>query len=94
MPGADGTVQQVPLGQVATIRPAIGPARIDHLDRERVITVQANTEDRPLQRGDQRHQRAAGRRSTLPPGYALTQGGETEDQAEVFGRILAALGSR
>ena len=48
VPGPDGTVQQVPLGQLATIRPGVGPARIDHLDRERVITVQANTENRPL----------------------------------------------
>ena len=38
----------MPLGQVATIKPALGPAQIDHLDRERVITVQANTEGRPL----------------------------------------------
>ena len=46
--GADGAVQQVPLGQVAKINTGLGPARIDHLDRERVITVQANTQGRPL----------------------------------------------
>ena len=28
----------------------------------------------------------------LPPGYTITQGGETESQAEVFGRIFVALG--
>ena len=28
----------------------------------------------------------------LPPGYAVTQGGQTKDQEEVFGRILTALG--
>ena len=38
----------IPLGQVARVTPSIGPARIDHLDRERVITVEANTEGRPL----------------------------------------------
>src|SRR5688572_9529773 len=38
----------IPLGQVARVVPSIGPARIDHLDRDRVITVQANTEGRPV----------------------------------------------
>jgi HAE1 family hydrophobic/amphiphilic exporter-1 len=28
----------------------------------------------------------------LPPGYALTQGGETQDQREVFTQVLLALG--
>jgi HAE1 family hydrophobic/amphiphilic exporter-1 len=80
----------VPLGQVATISSSIGPARIDHLERERVISVQANTEGRPLSEviGDIESRLAAIR---LPPGYRLTQGGETEDQQEVFGRILVAL---
>ena len=40
--------KSIPLGQVARITPSIGPARIDHLDRDRVITVEANTENRPL----------------------------------------------
>ncbi len=77
--------------QVATIARSLGPARIDHLDRDRVITVQANTAGRPLSRGDGRHPGAL-RSVPLPPGYEITQGGETEDQQEVFGRIFAALG--
>ena len=40
----DNGPSSIPLGQVARITPSIGPARIDHLDRERVITVEANTE--------------------------------------------------
>ena len=89
VPGPNG-VQQVPLGQLATIRTGLGPARIDHLDRERVITVQANTENRPLSEviKDINEQLAA---ITLPQGVTIRQGGETEDQAEVFGRIIAAL---
>ena len=88
--GPDARVQQVPLGQLAVIRTGLGPARIDHLDRERVITVQANTENRPLNEviKDIDEQLVG---LTLPPGVTIRKGGETEDQQEVFGRILAAL---
>jgi hydrophobic/amphiphilic exporter-1 (mainly G- bacteria), HAE1 family len=90
--GADGQPATIPLGQVARVRPSVGPARIDHLDRDRVISVQANTENRPLTDviGDitSRLQQEV----PLPAGYTLRQGGETEDQQEVFGRILFALG--
>jgi len=80
----------VPLRQIAEIRPSIGPSRIDHLDRERVITVQANTEGRSLSAvvGDIE---TALRKLDLPEGYAITQGGQTRDQIEVFTRILVAL---
>jgi HAE1 family hydrophobic/amphiphilic exporter-1 len=89
--GPDGRPATLPLGQVATISRTLGPARIDHLDRERVISVQANTEGRPLSEvvGDidtRLHE------LDLPPGYTVTQGGQTEDQREVFTRILVALG--
>src|SRR6185369_18043610 len=46
--GPNGTTKTIPLGQVAHIKPGLGPARIDHLDRDRVITVEANTEGRAL----------------------------------------------
>ena len=88
--GAEGSQATIPLGQVARVTPSVGPARIDHLDRDRVISVQANTEGRSLTEviGDitTRLQQVP-----LPPGYTLRQGGETEDQQEVFGRILTAL---
>jgi hydrophobic/amphiphilic exporter-1 (mainly G- bacteria), HAE1 family len=81
----------LPLGQVAEIRPSIGPSRIDHLNRERVITVQANTEGRPLSEvvGDIDVKLQA---LTLPSGYVITQGGQTQEQQEVFTRIGIALG--
>jgi HAE1 family hydrophobic/amphiphilic exporter-1 len=81
----------IPLGQVARVTPAVGPARIDHLDRDRVISVQANTEGRPLTDviGDITARLEAA--VPMPAGYTLRQGGETEDQQEVFGRILFAL---
>ena len=90
--GTDGEPSTIPLGQVARIQPAVGPARIDHLDRDRVISVQANTEGRPL--SDVIGDITAGiaQQVQFPAGYTLRQGGETQDQQEVFGRILFALG--
>ena len=88
---ASGIVQPVPLGQVATISEGVGPAQIDHLDRDRLITVQANVDGRPL--GDVLtaiDERLA--TIQLPPGYRITQGGDAADQADVFARILSALG--
>ena len=88
--GPQGPVT-VPLGQVARVQRGLGPAQINHLDRERVINVEANTEGRPLSEvvaGIQ--QRLEG--VTVPSGYAVSFGGETEDQTEVFSRIMFALG--
>jgi HAE1 family hydrophobic/amphiphilic exporter-1 len=89
---ADGQPATIPLGQVATIRPSLGPARIDHLDRDRVISVQANTEGRPLSDVIGDITTRLQQQVPLPAGYTLSQGGETQDQQEVFGRILFALG--
>ncbi len=90
--GPGGAVASIPLGQVAKVSPSIGPARIDHLNRDRVINVEANTEDRALSEvvGD-----TLARLQTsvvFPPGYTLTQGGETADQQEIFGQMFMALG--
>jgi hydrophobic/amphiphilic exporter-1 (mainly G- bacteria), HAE1 family len=88
--GPEGAQATIPLGQVARIAPAVGPARIDHLDRDRVISVQANTEGRSLTEVIE-DITARLQQIPLPPGYTLSQGGETEDQQEVFGRIIVAL---
>jgi HAE1 family hydrophobic/amphiphilic exporter-1 len=76
---------------VAQLVQGIGPARIDHLDRERVITVQANTYGAPLSQVTSEIQRRVSRQVMFPPGYQLTQGGQTKDQRELFTRVLAAL---
>ena len=88
--GQNGEAASVPLAQVATIAQNLGPARIDHLNRDRVITVEANTQNRPLSEviNDINARIHA---SPLPVGYTITQGGEAEDQKEVFGRILTSL---
>jgi len=90
--GPDGRGVAVPLGQVAKITTGVGPARIDHLDRERTIAVEANTQGRALTEVlKDINARVAGK-VEFPAGYALRQGGESEDQAQVFGQIFAALG--
>jgi hydrophobic/amphiphilic exporter-1 (mainly G- bacteria), HAE1 family len=90
--GSGNPGASIPLGQVARISPAIGPARIDHLDRDRVITVEANTENRPLSEvvGDvmARVESAV----QFPPGYGLSQGGETRDQVQIFTQMFVAIG--
>ncbi|HYC33225.1 MAG TPA: efflux RND transporter permease subunit, partial [Gemmatimonadales bacterium] len=89
--GADGGTATLPLGQVATIRQGLGPAQIDHLDRDKVVIVQANAAGRPLSPVTQDIQ-ARLAAIDLPPGYEITWGGESQDQAEVFTRIYTALG--
>ena len=44
--GSNGAPSMMPLGQVATIHEGIGPAIIDHLNREPVVTVELNTAGR------------------------------------------------
>jgi HAE1 family hydrophobic/amphiphilic exporter-1 len=91
--GANGPVS-LPLGQIATIRQNIGPAQIDHLDRAKVVTVQANTQDRSLSEVLADIELGlAPIEAELPEGYRITQGGEAKDQAEVFGQVFAALGT-
>jgi hydrophobe/amphiphile efflux-1 (HAE1) family protein len=87
---ADGTPALMPLGHIARVAPAAGPARIDHLNRERVVYVQANTEGRPLSAvvGEFNRRTQALR---LPRGYDVSHGGEREDQRGVFRRILISL---
>ncbi|MGH7581153.1 MAG: efflux RND transporter permease subunit, partial [Gemmatimonadales bacterium] len=89
--GPDGTPSTLPLGQVATIRQGLGPAQIDHLDRDKVVIIQANVAGRPLTQVTN-DIRAGLDRLNLPPGYEITYGGESQDQAEVFTDIFTALG--
>jgi len=86
-----GQPRTLPLGQIAEISSGLGPARIDHLDRERVIVVQANVQGRPL--SDVVGEITSRLQSLqLPPGYTISQGGQTQEQTEVFTRIGIALG--
>ncbi|HWJ22657.1 MAG TPA: efflux RND transporter permease subunit [Gemmatimonadaceae bacterium] len=89
--GPNGLPATLPLGQVANIHESLGPAVIDHLDGDVVVTVEANTAGRAsgdvtsdiVKRLD---------KLQLPPGVHYTLGGESKDQGEVFGQIFFALG--
>jgi len=91
VPTPQGPPALVPLGQIAEVRPAQGPAQIQHLDRDRVINVEANVAGRPLG-AVAAEVRARVARLPLPPGYQVTQGGDVQRQAEVFRSIFVALG--
>ena len=88
--GGGGQGSTIPLSQVATIEQGLGPAVINHRDRDKLVTLGANTTGRPLSEvvADIEKVIAA---NPMPPGVRLTQGGETESQNEVFGQILIAL---
>ena len=90
-PGANGAMPYVPLSQVATVTAGMSPARIDHYQRRRVVTVGANV------LGASMGNVAADvmRRVTsipLPPGYRISEAGQVESQNEMFSAIITALG--
>jgi HAE1 family hydrophobic/amphiphilic exporter-1 len=76
---------------VATVEQSVGPAIIDHLDRDLVVTVEANVAGRAT--GDVTTDAMARlSKLVLPAGVRLSLGGESKDQGEVFGQIFFALG--
>ncbi|HYE90299.1 MAG TPA: efflux RND transporter permease subunit, partial [Terriglobales bacterium] len=89
----------VTLGEVATIREGLGPALIQHLDGDPVITVEANVREgyalsEVLTEVTAKADTDGNPRNGIQlatPGVTLSQGGEAQDQAEVFGAMLAAL---
>ncbi|MCU0623439.1 MAG: efflux RND transporter permease subunit, partial [Gemmatimonadaceae bacterium] len=87
-PGAPPTT--IPLGQIATVEQSLGPAIISHLDRDKVVVVQANA-TRPLTEvnGGIMARIAALQK---PASVVISEGGEVKDQNEVFTKILTALG--
>jgi HAE1 family hydrophobic/amphiphilic exporter-1 len=80
----------MPLGQIAKVTKDVGPTSIDHFNRDKIITVGANVQGRPLSDVLREVQRRIAK-VKLPPGAYITQGGQAENQSEVFGGILAAL---
>jgi len=89
--GPNGVPATIPLGQVADVSQGLGPALINHLDRDPVVIVEWNTSGRSTGEvmNDVRLKLAA---IPLPPGVRITEGGDSQQQTEVFGNIFIALG--
>ena len=89
--GPNGMPTTIPLGQVADITQGTGPAIINHLNRDLVVNVGWNVSGRST--GEvMENVRQAIRQVQLPPGVRVTEGGDAEQQTEVFGNIFLALG--
>jgi HAE1 family hydrophobic/amphiphilic exporter-1 len=88
--GGGGAPTVVPLGQVAAVTDTVGPARIDHLNRDKVITVGLNVVGRPLGTVSSAVTGiVAGLK--LPPGVAIGEGGDGAEQAALFTSMGVAL---
>ncbi len=94
LPVAVGTGQNatlIPLQQVARITSELGPAVVNHLDRDNVIRVEANVAGRSLTEVKAEIDSKTAE-ITMPPGVRLSSGGQVQQQEEVFGNIFVALG--
>ncbi|MCZ8203150.1 efflux RND transporter permease subunit [Gemmatimonas sp.] len=87
--GANGAL--IPLQQVARIKSELGPAIVNHLNRDNVIKVEANIAGRSLSEVQADIEKGLAN-ITLPPGISLSSGGQVEQQQEVFSSIFIALG--
>jgi HAE1 family hydrophobic/amphiphilic exporter-1 len=94
LPVSVGTGQNatlIPLQQVARIKSELGPAVVNHLNRDNVIKVEANVAGRSLSEVKAEIDRkTAG--IAMPPGVRLSSGGQVQQQQEVFTNIFVALG--
>ncbi|MBU6373584.1 MAG: efflux RND transporter permease subunit [Alphaproteobacteria bacterium] len=81
----------IPLAEIAAPTFSSGPATIERLDKERVVTITAYTKDGFLT--SRVTQDVAGRLAALdlPPGYKVTFGGQAEASARSFSGLGAAV---
>jgi hydrophobic/amphiphilic exporter-1 (mainly G- bacteria), HAE1 family len=85
-----GSNMLVPLEQIATITMDKGPARIQHLDGKRTVSVSANVEGRGSGEVTADAMKIA-ERIDFPNGYGVSLGGASRDQQEIFAEMFAAL---
>jgi HAE1 family hydrophobic/amphiphilic exporter-1 len=93
LPIQTGSGAMVPLSAVANITQTTGATEIDRRDRQRVVTVGADLATGvTLGQVSPALQRAV-HDLQLPAGYLATVGGSSEQQAQSFGQLFAALGA-
>ncbi|MBB3224172.1 efflux RND transporter permease subunit [Pseudoduganella umbonata] len=85
-----GTNLMVPLDQIATVTMGKGPAKIQHKDGKRVISVSANVQGRSPGEVTADAMKLA-RTMDFPPGYGLAVAGSGKDMQEVFTQMGIAL---
>ena len=82
--------QIIRLDQVADVNTSVGPSEIRRYNRQRLITIKANTQNRPLGEVmkdiDQQIKNL-----NLPSGYLVTYEGEQQDLTEGFSELTQAL---
>jgi len=81
------TGQVVPLGDVARLGFAIGPAQISRDSQSRRITVEFNVRDRDLLSVVRDAQSAVARHVKVPTGYRVEWGGQFHHYEEAKGRL-------
>ncbi|MCC6432482.1 MAG: efflux RND transporter permease subunit, partial [Gemmatimonadaceae bacterium] len=89
--GQGANAQLIPLQQVARIRSELGPAIVNHLDRANVIKVEANIAGKSLTEVTNVFAEKV-KGIAMPPGVQVSQGGQVEQQNEVFTNVFIALG--
>ena len=83
----------IPLGQIATLEPGLGPVKITREDQTRRFSVTANlAADANLGQVMKKVTAAvAPVQAQIPPGYTIEYGGQYEDMMEAFGQMALAL---
>ncbi|MCL4545644.1 MAG: efflux RND transporter permease subunit [Chloroflexi bacterium] len=82
--------QQVPIADVATITPTVGPSQINRYDRLHVVTVSADLAEGNLGTVSSEIQKKLDLLK-LPPGYKFVAAGSISDQNSAFSSLLQAL---
>ncbi len=80
----------IPLKNIAELRPATGPIWIDRKDRQRVISVEADTLGRSLGEVTRDIERKL-EGISVPPGVEISFAGQVEEQREAFAELSLLL---
>jgi HAE1 family hydrophobic/amphiphilic exporter-1 len=83
--------QPITLDQVAHVEQGLAPAQLQRLDRQRYLSVQADVQGRSVGRTTDDIMAAIQDRVTLPAGYRVQMGVQTEMQEEALLELTTAL---
>ncbi len=83
--------QQVPLSQLATIKPLVGPRQITRENTQRFISIQCNVRGRDIGSFVKEAKGAIDRQVKLPPGYFVTWGGQYKLAQEANRRLAVVV---